>query len=72
MNRIALKMLMGDRLKYYGLIAGIAFATMLILQQSSILVGFAKQTGAFIRDKAVLIQADKPEKKLMLARRVAS
>ena len=55
MNRIALRMLMGDRLKYYGLIAGIAFATMLILQQSSILVGFAKQTGAFIRDTA---QAD--------------
>ena len=55
MNRIALKMLMGDRLKYFGLIAGIAFATMLILQQSSILVGFAKQTGAFIRDTA---QAD--------------
>jgi len=55
MNLIALKMLMGDRLKYYGLIAGIAFATMLILQQSSILVGFTKQTGAFIRDTA---QAD--------------
>jgi len=55
MNRIALKMLMGDRLKYYGLIAGIAFATMLILQQSAILIGFAKQTGAFIRDTA---QAD--------------
>jgi putative ABC transport system permease protein len=55
MNSIALKMLMGDRLKYFGLIAGIAFATMLILQQSSILVGFAKQTGAFIRDTA---QAD--------------
>ena len=30
-------------------------ATMLILQQSSILVGFARQTGAFIRDTA---QAD--------------
>ena len=55
MNAIALKMLMGDRLKYFGLIAGIAFATMLILQQSSILVGFARQTGAFIRDTA---QAD--------------
>jgi putative ABC transport system permease protein len=55
MNRIALKMLMGDRLKYFGLIAGIAFATMLIVQQSSILVGFAKQTGSFIRDTA---QAD--------------
>jgi len=55
MNRIALKMLMGDRLKYFGLIAGIAFATMLIVQQSSILVGFARQTGSFIRDTA---QAD--------------
>jgi len=55
MNSIALKMLMGDRLKYFGLVAGIAFATMLILQQSSILVGFARQTGAFIRDTA---QAD--------------
>jgi putative ABC transport system permease protein len=55
MNSIALKMLMGDKLKYFGLIAGIAFATMLILQQSSILVGFARQTGAFIRDTA---QAD--------------
>ena len=55
MNSIALKMLMGDKLKYFGLVAGIAFATMLILQQSSILVGFARQTGAFIRDTA---QAD--------------
>ena len=55
MNALALKMLMGDRLKYFGLIAGIAFAAMLILQQSSILVGFARQTGAFIRDTA---QAD--------------
>jgi putative ABC transport system permease protein len=55
MNRIALKMLMADRLKYFGLIAGIAFATMLIVQQSSILVGFTKQTGSFIRDTA---QAD--------------
>ncbi|MEO5362918.1 MAG: ABC transporter permease [Magnetococcus sp. DMHC-8] len=52
---VALKMLMGDRLKYYGLIAGIAFAAMLISQQASILVGFTKQTGAFIRDTA---QAD--------------
>ena len=52
MNRVALRMLMGDRLKYFGLIAGIAFATMLIVQQSSILVGFARQTGSFIRDTA--------------------
>ncbi|MFN7309519.1 MAG: ABC transporter permease [bacterium] len=55
MWNIALKMLTGDRLKYFGLIAGIAFAALLIVQQASILVGFIRQTGAFIRDTA---QAD--------------
>ena len=55
MHFVALKMLMGDRLKYFGLIAGIAFAAMLIAQQASILVGFTRQTGAFIRDTS---QAD--------------
>jgi putative ABC transport system permease protein len=55
MWQIALKMLMGDRLKYFGLVAGIAFAALLIAQQASILVGFIRQTGAFIRDTA---QAD--------------
>ena len=50
MNSIALKMLFGDRLKYIGLIVGIAFASMLICQQASILVGLTKQTGSFIRD----------------------
>ncbi|CAN5829504.1 ABC transporter permease [soil metagenome] len=47
---VALKMLVGDRLKYIGLVAGIAFAASLIVQQASILVGLAYQTGAFIRD----------------------
>ncbi len=47
---VALKMLVGDRLKYIGLIAGIAFAALLITQQGSILVGLAHQTGSFIRD----------------------
>ncbi|MFC5743273.1 ABC transporter permease [Dyella tabacisoli] len=55
MYSVALKMLTGDRLKYFGLIAGIAFAAMLIVQQASILVGLTRQTGAFIRDTA---QAD--------------
>ncbi|MCE2998314.1 MAG: ABC transporter permease [Betaproteobacteria bacterium] len=55
MLQIALKMLTGDRLKYFGLIAGIAFAALLIAQQASILVGFIRQTGGFIRDTA---QAD--------------
>lgn len=55
MNAIALKMLFGDRLKYLGLIVGIAFASMLICQQASIMVGFTRQTGSFIRDTS---QAD--------------
>lgn len=53
MISVALQMLMGDRLKYLGLIAGIAFAGMLIVQQASILIGLTDQTGAFIRDTAV-------------------
>lgn len=50
MNLVATLMLFGDRLKYLGLVAGLAFATLLITQQASILVGMATQTGAFIRD----------------------
>lgn len=52
---VAIKMLIGDRLKYLGLVVGIAFAALLISQQASILVGLAWQTGAFIRDAS---QAD--------------
>src|SRR5579864_7541919 len=52
---VALKMLFADRMKYYGLIVGVAFAAMLITQQASILVGLTLQTGSFIRDTA---QAD--------------
>lgn len=52
MWHVALNMLMGDRLKYFGLIAGIAFTALLITQQVAILVGFTRQTGAFIRDTA--------------------
>ncbi len=40
MNLIALKMLVGDRLKYVSLVAGIAFAALLVTQQSSIFTGF--------------------------------
>ncbi|MBY0310595.1 MAG: ABC transporter permease [Phycisphaerales bacterium] len=50
MNLVAILMLVGDRLKYVALVAGLAFATLLITQQGSILVGMADQTGAFIRD----------------------
>lgn len=49
---IALKMLIGDRTKYVALVVGIAFASLLITQQASIFNGYARQTGAWIRDNA--------------------
>src|SRR5688572_31377731 len=53
MNVIALKMLIGDRLKYISLVAGIAFAALLVTQQASIFTGYARQMGAWIRDTNV-------------------
>jgi putative ABC transport system permease protein len=50
MNFVALKMLTGDKLKYLSLVAGLAFAALLIVQQSSIFTGFSLQMGAWIRD----------------------
>src|SRR3954452_2074274 len=49
MNLIALKMLVGDRLKYISLVAGLAFAALLVTQQASIFTGFSLQMGAWIR-----------------------
>ena len=48
MNLIALKMLTGDRLKYISLVAGIAFAALLVTQQASIFTGYSRQTLAGI------------------------
>jgi putative ABC transport system permease protein len=48
-NLIALKMLVGDRLKYISLVAGLAFAALLVTQQASIFTGFTLQMGAWIR-----------------------
>ena len=50
MNLIALKMLIGDKLKYLSLVAGLGFAALLVTQQASIFTGFALQTTAWIRD----------------------
>ncbi|MBM4001779.1 MAG: FtsX-like permease family protein [Planctomycetes bacterium] len=50
MNWIALKMLMGNRGKYFGMIAGIAFASLLIAQQASIFCGLMLQTSGQVRD----------------------
>jgi putative ABC transport system permease protein len=47
---IALKMLTGDTTKYFGMIFGIAFSTLLITQQSSIFVGLVGRSANLIRD----------------------
>jgi putative ABC transport system permease protein len=50
MSFVALKMLLGDPVKYLGLIFGVAFATLLIIQQTSIFVGLLSRAGAEVRD----------------------
>lgn len=50
MIRIALGMLLGDRLKYLGLVAGLSFAALLITQQASIYNGFTGRVGSWLRD----------------------
>jgi putative ABC transport system permease protein len=47
---VALKMLVGDRLKYIGLVAGLTFAVTLITQQAAIMNGFLQRMGSFVRD----------------------
>lgn len=53
MNFIALKMLIGDRAKYLGIIMGLTFASLLITQQASIFVGLMTRTYGFISDTSV-------------------
>jgi putative ABC transport system permease protein len=53
MNFVAIKMLMGDRLKYLSLVAGLSFAALLVTQQASIFCGYALRTGSWIRDERV-------------------
>jgi putative ABC transport system permease protein len=50
MTWIALKMLTGNRAKYYAIIFGVAFASMLMTQQASIFVGLMRNTASQIRD----------------------
>jgi putative ABC transport system permease protein len=49
-NRIALKMLVGDRAKYIGIVIGLTFASLLITQQAGIFVGIMTRTYGFITD----------------------
>jgi len=50
MNRIAIKMLVGDRAKYLGIVMGITFASLLITQQSAIFTGLMTRTYSAITD----------------------
>lgn len=50
MNLIALKMLIGDRAKYIGIILGLTFASLLITQQSAIFAGVMTRTFSFLSD----------------------
>ena len=50
MNLLALKMLLGDRAKYIGIIMGVTLASMVITQQGSIFVGLMSRTFAAITD----------------------
>jgi putative ABC transport system permease protein len=47
---IALKMLTGNRGKYYAIVFGVAFACMLMAQQAAIFVGLMRNTTSQIRD----------------------
>jgi putative ABC transport system permease protein len=47
---VALKMLLGDRAKYVGILIGITFASLLITQQSAIFAGIMARTYAAITD----------------------
>jgi len=48
MGNIAIKMLLGDRAKYLGLVFGVTFATMLMAQQVSIFLGLMTRTAGAI------------------------
>lgn len=48
--RLAIDLLVGDRTKALGMVLGIAFATLLIVQQASIFVGLLARAGAPVLD----------------------
>jgi putative ABC transport system permease protein len=50
LDRLALRMLVGDRLKYLGLVAGLFFASLLVLQQASIFTGYTGRMASWVHD----------------------
>src|SRR5262245_16141101 len=62
MNWIALKMLTGDRTKFYGIIFGVTFATFLMSQQVSVFMGIVARSSSQIvdvRDADIWVMDDK-------------
>lgn len=53
MNFVALKMLTGDRAKYFGLVFGIFFVSLVLTQQSSVFLGLMSRTYAPVTDTGV-------------------
>jgi putative ABC transport system permease protein len=52
-NFVALKMLVGDRAKYLGILMGLTFASLLITQQAAIFVGLMSRTFGFLTDTSL-------------------
>ena len=50
MNLVAFKMLVGDRAKYFGIVMGLTFASLLITQQAAIFIGLMERTYNAIND----------------------
>ncbi len=50
MNHIALKMLMGDKGKYFGIVMGLTFASLIMTQQPAIFLGLMSRSYSFISD----------------------
>jgi putative ABC transport system permease protein len=50
MSKIAVKMLVGDKAKYVGIIFGLTFASFIITQQAAIFIGLMIRTFGFVTD----------------------
>lgn len=50
MKSIALKMLMGDRARFFGIVTGLTFAALLITQQLAIFLGFMQRAYSLLTD----------------------
>jgi putative ABC transport system permease protein len=50
MNWVAIRMLVGDRAKYFGIVFGVALASLLMTHQATIFVGIMLRTGSIVSD----------------------